>query len=387
MVDTLSAKNLMEHVRGLAEGIGARPAGERGEMLARQYVRHALTDGGVDLPVEETPFKTPNSWVYGLLLPILLALGGNLLPKRLRWIGGIMTLFSGYALFRATTGQRQPLTFLAPSGDSANLVVKIPAKGKTKHRAVLIGHLDTNKHRASFAASPEGRELLRPVANAAILVTLLNGLAQLFNWTWIRRLTALALGVAVQRTLADENGDFVAGANDNASAVACLLGLGAHLRQQPLENTEVWLAFTGAEEPGCIGMQNLLDTYRVELAHAWFIDFEMVGAGNIRYVTEHSSLAPLGAYRPDDESLALAVEAARQNPDLKVSGVSMMMVEEVGTLRNQGFRGICLVGVGDDGWLMNWHQASDTTANINPASLETAARFGLAMLQTLDKRS
>ncbi|MBC8171905.1 MAG: M28 family peptidase [Anaerolineae bacterium] len=376
----------MEHVRNLADVIGARPAGERGELLARQYVRHALTDGGVDLPVEEIPFKTPNTWGYALLLPLLLALAGNLLPKRWRWLGGLMALSGGYAMFRATTGQRQPLTFLAPSGDSGNLIVKIPAKGKTKQRVVLVGHLDTNKHRPSFTASPEGREILRPVATAAIIATVLNGLAQLFDLTWLRRLTALTLAVAVQRGLADETGDFVAGANDNATAVACLLGLGAHLQQQSLANTEVWLAFTGAEEVGCIGMQKLLDTYRVELAHAWFIDFEMVGAGKIAYVTEHSSFSHFGAYRPDDESLALAVETARQHPELQVTGTPMMMVEEVGTLRSQGFRGICLVGVGEDGWLVNWHQASDTAANIDPTCIETAARFGLAMLQTLDER-
>jgi hypothetical protein len=62
----------------------------------------------------------------------------------------------------------------------------------------------------------------------------------------------------------------------------------------------------------------------------------------------------------------------------------MVIVEEVGTLRGRGFRGICLVGVGPDGWLANWHLYSDTVDNIVPEGVERAAHFALAMLETLD---
>jgi hypothetical protein len=213
-----------------------------------------------------------------------------------------------------------------------------------------------------------------------------NGLAQLFGWQGLRRLTAWALTLVVPGLILDELGEFVDGANDNASAVACLLGLGAHLNQNRLQNTEVWLAFTGAEGTLCVGMHALLDKHRVELANAWFIDLEMVGAGRLAYVTEHSSMNDFGVYRPDAESLAWAGETARQHPELGIVGVPMTIVEEIGTLRGRGFRGICLVGVGEDGWLVNWHQHSDTAANINPAALEKAATFTLAMLQNLDER-
>jgi len=61
-------------------------------------------------------------------------------------------------------------------------------------------------------------------------------------------------------------------------------------------------------------------------------------------------------------------------------------VEEVGALRGRGYRGLCLVGVGEDGFLVNWHQTSDVSANIVPATLEQAARFGLAFARTLDEK-
>jgi hypothetical protein len=188
-------------------------------------------------------------------------------------------------------------------------------------------------------------------------------------------------------SLLEETGGFIDGASDNASAVACLLGLGMQLQEHPLEHTEVWLAFTGAEEVGCVGMHSLLDTYGPDLQDAWFLDFEMVGVSDIAYVTRHRSASYLTAYAPDAESLALAEETASSHPDSQVTGRPMVMVEEVGCLRGRGFRGLCLVGVGKDGWLANWHRYSDNLDNIEPEGLERAARFAWAMMQTLDQRT
>jgi hypothetical protein len=42
--------------------------------------------------------------------------------------------------------------------------------------------------------------------------------------------------------------------------------------------------------------------------------------------------------------------------------------------------------VGPDGWLANWHRYSDNVYSIEPAGIERAARFALAMMQTLDGR-
>ena len=190
--------------------------------------------------------------------------------------------------------------------------------------------------------------------------------------------------MTLRQAWGEERHSFVAGANDNASAVACLLGLGAHLKRHPLQHTEVWLAFTGAEEVMCVGMHHFLDRYGADLRNAWFIDFEMVGADSIAYVTRHSGLSYLHAYTPDPESLALAERTAQRHPELQVSGRQMVIVEEVGALRRRGFRGICLVGVAPDGWLANWHLYSDTVDNIVPTGVERAARFALAMLETLD---
>jgi hypothetical protein len=382
----------MDHVSALANDIGPRPAGSPQEQQARAYIQKTLHEMGLT-DVESIPFLTNDTWGHSLIFPILVGLAGNLFRgKWARLPGAALSLFGAYALWRAMKNQAQLFFPLYPKGPSATLLSKIKPSGEGKQRVVLIGHTDSNKHRASF--SPTQKHNLRASTTLGTLLPFANGLAQLAQAvgfgggaTLLQRLTCGGMAATLAVCLNDEVGGFVPGANDNATAVACLLGLGAWLKDNPLRQTEVWLAFTGAEEVGLFGTHALLDKYGDELRDAWFIDFEMVGSQDIAFVTQHSGLSYLGvSYRPDAESLAWAEETSKLNPDLHVTGRPLVINEEVAALLNRGYRGICLVGYGADGYLENWHQYADNVANINPSGLETAARFALAMLETLDKR-
>lgn len=384
MMDALSAQQLMQHVRALADDIGPRPAGQRGDFQARLYVRRMLQEAAIPHEVEEITFPTPDSLGYAVLAALGLTLAGNLMGRRLRGLGGALALLGAYSAYQSISGRRQPLNFITPGALSGNLIVRFPPSDKPRHIAVVVAHLDTNKHR--FAFTHPYKRALRSALTTGISLMALNGLAQWFGWRRLRSLSALLLTAAVPLVLADESDEFVPGANDNASAVACLLGLAAHLHTHPLQHTEVWLAFTGAEQPGCLGMQALLDKHREVLADAWFIDLEMVGAGDIAYVTHHTGLSHFSAYTPDAESLAWAAETARANPQFGVRGKPMRTQDELGTLRSRGFRGISLVSVSPDGWPAHWNQRDDRSDCIEPRSLEQAARFAWAMLQKLDER-
>jgi hypothetical protein len=391
MVDHLAAAALLQHVRVLAEGIGPRPAGSLDEAAARRYIWSMLQAAGIT-QIEEQRFSTPNTWGYALAFPTAVALIGNGLGGvgRLgKLMGGVLSLASTYALWRAMGGHRQLFVGLAPRRDTANLLVRFAPTGRVQRRIVLIAHTDSNKYRPSHA--PGLKRFLLVETTAGIWAMWVNGVSQVMQALGIRaateraqRLSFLGLAAGFGVELADELGGYVDGANDNASAVACLLGLGAHLAEHPLQHAEVWLAFTGAEEVGSLGTHALLNAYGDDLADAWFIDFEMVGAPRISYVTRHSGFSYFNAYAPDADSLALAERVAQHHPELEVTGRPMVMVEEVGSLRGRGYRGLCVVGVGEDGWLANWHQYSDTLAHIDPSGLERAARFALAMLETLD---
>lgn len=391
MTDSLSAETLMQYVRRLADDIGPRPAGTPREQWAHDAVRAALGEMGIT-SIETLPFEAPSTWGYSMMIPTALALAGNLLPGRLgRLAGGLLSLFAAYNVQQTATSQRSPLAELAPKGPSATQIVRFPAVGEARHKLVFIGHVDANRHRLTF--SPTMKVFLKETLTAGLIGLMLNGAIQLlravgpkqaFKLDYRLTLAGMVGGLAV--LLADEQGPWVDGANDNATAVACLLGLAGYLKANPLQHTDVWLAFTGAEEVGGLGTHALLDTYGDTLHDAYFFDFEMVGAGRLAYVSRHSSLSGFGSYTPDPESAALAAETARRCPDFGVKPVPMTIVEEVGALRGRGYRGLCLVGVGEDGFLVNWHRTSDVSANIVPATLEQAARFGLEFARTLDEK-
>lgn len=395
MIDTLTAQHLLTHVKALACDIGPRPAGHPAEAQAREYIRRTLIETGFDAgEIEELPFATPDTWWWLFAGPIGLTLAANGLGKiggqAGKLIGGLLSLFSALELSRSTRSQRQRMSFLYPTHPSADVLVRIPAREQMKQRVVLVGHTDTNKARVTF--SRPVKRWLTMLMSAGTLVPAINGLALLSRALngrkkarLTQRLTVLSLLSFIPLLLLDERGPYIDGANDNASAVACLLGLGAYLKQQPLAHTEVWLAFTGAEEIGGLGLHHLLDVYGEQLRDAWFIDFEMVGTRDIVYVVDHG-VSYLTPYGPDRAALELAFETSRQYPELRVNGQAMTIVEEVGALRGRGYRGVCLAGVDAEGWLANWHQRTDTLENINPIGLEKAARFALGMMEVLDER-
>jgi hypothetical protein len=392
MNDPLHAVNLINHVRALAEHVGPRPAGHPAEGMAQEYLRETLHGLGFQ-DIEEMPFLAWDTRGYTTVTPNVVALLANGLGRWGgfgRFLGGLFSLFSSYHLLRASECGKQPLAFLYPNKkQSKNLLLRIPPTGERRHRIVLVGHTDTNKHRRTFA--PTMKQAIVPLNTLNVAFPFLNGVAQVAQAfgggkraELLRQVSAGGMLATLGLLLADELEGYVEGANDNATAVAALLGLAAFLKENPLQHTEVWLAFTSGEEVGCLGIHKLLDEYGHVLNNAYFIDFEMVGCQEIAYVTAHSSFSALTGYRPDPESLRLAEKTARNHPELAVNGRAMVMGEEVGALRGRDYRGICLVGVGEDGWLANWHQYSDNFANVQPEGIERAARFALAMMQELD---
>jgi hypothetical protein len=384
VIDALDGEALLRHVVALAYNIGQRPAGHEPEARARTYIRQALQEIGIT-EVKTQPFQAPDSWGYALGTPFALSLAGILLGRlgRLgRVAGAALGAAGAYLTWRAASGLRQPLDRVGTQRPSANLIVRIPSEGRYRRTMVLLAHTDTNRHRNSFG--PTRKAAVPATTTALIGLQVAGAVAQVVGSGWLSGVAAAAQIAGLGGILADEAGPFVDGANDNASAIACLLGIGAALQAQPLQHTEVWLVFTGAEEAGLVGTHVLLDEYGDQLRSAGFLDFEMVGSGDLAYIADYSGFSHLSGYTPDDESVSLVERTANAHPHFGVSGKPLMMLDEVAALRRRGYRGVCLVGLGADGWPANWHRDTDAIGNIQPESLERAARFGLAMLQTLD---
>ncbi len=390
--DSLQAERLMAHMKVLCSEIGPRPPASPQERRAAEYVKKTLASLGVT-DIQEQPFK---SWpsVGGVNIPYFLsgALAmflGDRFGRLGKLLGGLLALGVCYDMQQFSLTKPPIFRRLISQVDSQNIIATIPPKGEVKRRLFLVGHLDTNKQR--FAAPPPFPGLMKPSFNLAFGVTIasalkmladaLTGHQRLSGW---QRLTGLMALLFAGVYAYDETQPYVEGANDNATAVSVLLGIVEALRQHRLEHTAVTCLFTGCEEVVCAGMESYLEQYAPPKYNTYWIDLEMVGTGNICYVTKHG-LHALGEYHPAPEMLTIAARAAIKHPELTVAGKDMLILEEVGNLVRHGYKAVCVAGYNQEGYLPNWHRVSDKLENIEPGTLSRAARYTWAIMQEIEQ--
>jgi hypothetical protein len=204
------------------------------------------------------------------------------------------------------------------------------------------------------------------------------------NRLWLVSLIPAAYVVGMVITLLkDDRTPYSPGAHDNAASVAVALEIGARLAARPLGRTEVWVAFTGAEETDHAGLYTLLRQYGAELRQAAFIGLEGLGSGELVYLSRQGLCAH---YRPDAGLYAAAERVAARRPELGARATQMMMEDEVGTLRRAGYRAICIAGYDPaTGTLPRWHRPDDTVDTLSVEFMQRAAAFVSALLEQLDQ--
>jgi hypothetical protein len=182
--------------------------------------------------------------------------------------------------------------------------------------------------------------------------------------------------------LLDDRKPFSCGANDNAASIGVALEVGARLVQNPLKHTQVWLAFTGAEETDHAGLKRLLAEQDPVLRQAVFLCLEGLGGGEIVYLVSQGLCVH---YRPDPETLAFVEKVVGGNPHLAVRPSTMTMEDEVRTLRGRGYKAICITGRDPlTGSLPHWHRLDDTVDSVSGLVMEKASDFVETLVRELD---
>ena len=384
------------HVRVLARG--GRGSATEAEVEAARYVMGELVRLGVG-DVRRQPFNGLRSiWLF-LSLAFGMALVGHAAYWLIQtamggWIGLVICLMafgmSGVMLWRKFTFRDAPLQEMLPHGPSQNVIGVIPARGETKQKVVLVSHLDS--HRAVFwyasdwlvriyaAATPV---LVWGVAGAPLLYVLavVTGW-QVFGWL------GLALGVlhflGWFTGVTADLGPYSPGANDNAAAVGVVLSLAERLKEAPLEQTEVWLAFTGCEETGCGGMLSLLREHGEVLKEALFIDLELTGIGNRLVYLEAEGVVRKRRIPAEVEEL---VKKAGEKFGLKAApGSAAGYFTEGGAAWEHGFKAVCLLTmIEGTNSLPEWHRLTDTPERLEVEALGRMGEMVWEVLGSLDK--
>ncbi len=429
----LGLAQLLDYVRILSEEIGPRGPTTAKEAEAGRYVMSRLKEQGLKVLMQE--FRAPSSFSWAFLVYYLGALIGAVLygfnPLVTVILGGLMA--AGYFL----EGNTYPvLAPLMPGGKSANIVGKYAPWRDARRRVVVMAHYDSSRAALNFSPKlVKGFRQSYLITSAAILLAPLAGLGGFFaspgQAVWqllyaVEILLALVLLFPVITLVHREIfGKFTPGANDNASGVSVMLGVGDLLAQGELAATEVWLVATGAEESGTNGAINFIKEHGEQLRDSLFINLDNLGSGNLKFITREGML---WTYPADSELVSLArravagfagpgpligqgqVETAATAPEAReggsegdsdgdnggngVKGPLSIGPAQYRTLTTDGLalaaRGHRVMGVmafDDDGVLPNWHWPTDVIENVNGNNLEEARELVWRIIKQVDARA
>lgn len=381
----------MSHLRGLALGIGPRPATSAAEQQASAYCAEKLRESGYQVSMQSFSSVRTFSWPWLLSGGLLVVAGGLLwVPAVGGWLPALLAALGAVCFWGLATGNLEVGRLFAQGG-SQNVIGVLPARAAARRRVVLVAHVDSTRAALLFAPSQVrsfGKTFALNIAMVVLLLTSAFGLAlapDLAPWRWLSLPATLALAYGVLLLLHREAFcQWVQGANDNASGVAVCLSLAARLAAAPLAQTEVWFVFTGCEEVGApVGMRRFLSHYGPRLREASFLVVDNLGAGNLRYLAGEGT----GRFhRADPGMLAMAAELTSQHPEWRggVSRVPLGSYTDALPALAAGYRTLA-VWAERDGVLPNWHWPTDVLERVEPDALDRGVAFLRELLLRLDQ--
>lgn len=178
----------------------------------------------------------------------------------------------------------------------------------------------------------------------------------------------------------------VPGAADNASGVAVALRL-AERYGNALENMDLWIVFTGAQESMALGMREWLRAHRQELPRGETIvlGIDEVANGSVRYSTREGPLVPV---RQDSELVALCDEIAAEDEQAHLGARRQVGRSPSDALaaRARRHRAITISSRSGAEQRPNHHQPTDTADRVDPEALERALEFCSELVERIDRQ-
>ena len=380
---------ILDDVQHLAGKIGARGTGTAAEGAAADYVAQRLAD--MNLLSEKHAFRSvPSQNAFPIAISLTALLATLIYPFGwvvAHWLAILLAFFAGWSLWQTIRNDFNPLRMLLPKVPSQNVEAKLSPVGETHRQVVILAHLDTNRCRLVWQ-SLSVRSLV-PMTWLTLAVPfcmstfyLVGTITGNLLWWWLSLpLAAYELGEVIT-LLRDDQTPYSPGAHDNAASVAVTLEVTKRLLATPLQNTETWIVFDGAEETDHAGVLDLLRRHGADLRMASFLGLEGLGSGELVYLTKQGVCS---YYHPTPDLLMLAESVASNHPELNFHPAQMVAEDDVRTLRGRGYHAIGIAGRDPQtGILPHWHRPDDTPDTVSEETMQKAADILCALLEELD---
>jgi len=382
----MTGKQILEKFSSLPH----RGATTKQERTAAQFLDGGLKEMGIKESLDS--FKAISSYSWEVILFSLFMMVGILMSPWLSFLGTAFVLIGFWSFFRHFMGKSTPFTPFIQKRKSQNVIGQIPpVSGDSKRNLILMAHYDSA--RASLIFSPSMVKSFRKnfVFNTVVSAVTIPWafLGQYWASFWWFKLICILLAlnqivniiIHIHREIAHR---FVPGINDNGSGVAAIFDILNDLKKHPLQNTNLWIVFTGCEEAGIQGARYFLNNHKFYLAseNTYVINIDNVGKGNLHYVSGEGMLL-FWKYDKTIIDKCAAITSLHRFSKIQPLEYRRAYFDAL-VFAQQGYPCTTLIALDNDGNIPNWHWYTDTIENIEYETIQLAVDFSLELIKQID---
>jgi hypothetical protein len=278
------------------------------------------------------------------------------------------------------SGRAQWSRALLPTGEGANAIGTLPARGQRTRTLVLVAHHDAAHTGLMWdprflAAGDAAAERSGKRASLALLPELAM-LGAVMGGRRTRRAATAILAAAVALSADQARSPTVPGANDNASGVAGVLAVAARLARDRPDGLEVVVLICGCEESGMGGMGAWMrsEAQGLDSANTLVLGLDTVGSGEPVVLEAEGGIWPV-RYREEDVAFA---ERAADAAGVRLRRWRLGAWTDPVLARLGGLPALSLLSVRQGGF-PNYHRPQDTAEHVDYGCLEACVTASAAI--------
>lgn len=385
----------MSEVREVIETLAARERGSasEGERWAAHWIADRLAAHGCDVAVEDERVR-PDTWRNLIALNAAGAVAGLAASRGARLLPALMASATLAALADdIQNGLRLARRLTVPERTTWNVTAECGDRD-AERTLVVLAHHDAAHTGLVFTQTPQRMvwerrpELIErtdtavPIWWPMLAAHALAAFAALTGSRALARAGGYLCGVATATFVDIASRAVVPGANDNLTAVACLVALARRLREEPVEGVRVLLVSAGSEESFQEGIRAWGRRHFDELSRSTtsFLTIDMVGSPELSLIEGEG---PIWMEDYDDGLRELVAQcAAAEGVRLRRKLRSRTSTDGVIPMR-AGYPTALLGSVEPWKAPSNYHWPTDTPDRVDYETLDDAIRLVEAVVRRL----
>jgi len=381
--------NVMKILNQLAS-LPHRGATTEEEKRAAELLKQNLTSQNIPTGLES--FMASSSYSWEVILFSVTMIFGLLISPFLSKLGAAIVLLGFWSYTRHFMGRSTIFTPIIPKKKSQNVVAQIQAGQPSDKNIILMAHYDSARASSVFAPN-----MVRNFRQSFLLNTYVGLFSIIWAylgeyWGFSLWFQIVCIGLSIVHLIniiihihREIFHKFVPGINDNASGVAAIFTIVEDLQKVPLQNSNVWIVFTGCEEAGIQGAKAFYHQHWPDLPvdKTVVINLDNIGSGNLHYVTGEGMLL----YYNFDESIIHSCEELTKQAkytDIKPLEYRRAYFDTL-VYTQHGYPCTTLIALDDEGIIPNWHWYTDTIDNINEKVINHAVDFTTDLVRLIDR--